>query len=1182
VNARARAARVRYHAAVTGPIAYIATALLALAASSTVAAAQPFPPPAPSAPSQLAAITGRDFAGLRLPGDVQSTDLSLAANRAWVWTEDDAVTPDLAGGGLVQRVLLQGDVTVIVAGHRFTAAQATIWTQQLPDAADAAPQAPALPGADPGAAVRTRQVTIFFDRVSDPAAEAGGANGFAQSGDRLLFTALVRGQTALRYDTLKKARPQEPATPTFKPDDPTRTAAAFNAESEQRFARHLRTLLGGEDETPSGPANRVERPDPRTARNIGDTYGPVQPIRPGLSRVYEPDSPLTLSLAESIRRVGTAATGLPPVETLEPIFSTTGIISFHAGANRALSPDAEQSPDRTPITFSAGKDGEEGTATIAGGVVFQYTDTRKNRNLQISAERAVIFFQPGGFTQLATFGADAVKGIFLEGDVVATDGRYTLRGPRVYYDILNQQAIMVDAVFWTYDPTRGLPLYVRAKEIRQLAANQWQASKARLTTTSFFDPVFSLGAKSVTITKRSEPTRGADRSAERARSRPAGRDGITIADDDASATVGEMTELGFGDTTVAAPGEPDGESTYLDARGITLRAADVPVFYLPRLRGEIDSVALQDIRIENSSRSGAAIKTGWDLFSSVGAKAPRGLRSTLLLDWYFDRGPAIGSKTNWRAPGSALGDDEGRLFAYTLPIDFGEDSLTSGGRIGRDHEFRGILLGDYSIKLSENWWLQLEVGHISDANFVDAFFRQLARQGREVTNAAYLKHEDDTNLLTFLAKGEFNDFTPNHYLLQSQGYNVDKLPEAAYYRVADDLLSQSAPGALVWSHEYRLGRMALNFTEPSARELGFNNATRARAAFGFANIDLSPADQLRVFGYTESSVLRADTRQELTGNFAVGPSDAFKISPFVTGRFTAYDDDFDRFRPIDSNYRDEKARYWYAGGVRTATQITRVDDTVESQIFDLHRTRHIIEPNATLWYGGTNLQQEQFPVYDDAVESISAGTVGNFAVNQTWQTQRGGPGRWRSVDVLKLNTGITGSTSDVDRESPIQRFFTYRPEYSQPGNFLNADAAWQVTDVVGLTFDSIYDIDLHQPSRTSAGGIIQHSPDFSSYAEARYVNALDATYVNFGCDYKLTRRYNFGFSTTYDTDLDEFQSYNFRLRRKVPEAQVGLAIGYDNIRGETSIGVIFEPAAADAGLNGIGGASAQRLRDIGR
>src|SRR4029453_16534656 len=107
-----------------------------------------------------------------------------------------------------------------------------------------------------------------------------------------------------------------------------------------------------------------------------------------------------------------------------------------------------------------------------------------------------------------------------------------------------------------------------------------------------------------------------------------------------------------------------------------------------------------------------------------------------------------------------------------------------------------------------------EGSYVGDPTFVPAFFRNQAETAREFTNSAYLRRLEDDTALTFLGKGEFMDFTPNEYLQQSSGYNTDKLPEAMYTRLADDLLAGVAPGLLSYSSEYRFSRMRLNFTEP--------------------------------------------------------------------------------------------------------------------------------------------------------------------------------------------------------------------------------------------------------------------------------------------------------------------------------------------------------------------------------
>jgi hypothetical protein len=42
--------------------------------------------------------------------------------------------------------------------------------------------------------------------------------------------------------------------------------------------------------------------------------------------------------------------------------------------------------------------------------------------------------------------------VYLEDNVIATDGVYTVRSPRVYYDLARNKAVLLDAVFFTWEP----------------------------------------------------------------------------------------------------------------------------------------------------------------------------------------------------------------------------------------------------------------------------------------------------------------------------------------------------------------------------------------------------------------------------------------------------------------------------------------------------------------------------------------------------------------------------------------------------------------------------------------------------------------------------------------------------------------------------------------------------------
>ncbi|QYU68476.1 hypothetical protein J4558_27385 [Leptolyngbya sp. 15MV] len=344
-----------------------------------------------------------------------------------------------------------------------------------------------------------------------------------------------------------------------------------------------------------------------------------------------------------------------------------------------------------------------------------------------------------------------VRGIYLEGDVQASDGRYNLRAPRMYYSVADNRALILDAVFWTFDQRRNLPLYVRAKAIRQESADEFRATSARLTNTAFFDPELSIGASAVTITR--------------------------------------------------APSPQGDQRLFVDARNVTLRAGGVPFFYLPRLRGEADQPPLRDVRVENSNASGAAFKTTWNLPVLLGLRARREITSDLLVDYYFDRGLAFGTDTRWAGENNA-----GGLFAYAVPSDNGRDVLASGERRDRDGEFRGIITLEHRARISDRWTIIAEASHISDATFLDGFFEPLARNRREFTSRLTARRLDENTVLTATVQGTLDRFIANQYLLQSPGYTVERLPDVRYVRLADNVL-EDYPGLLTYSAEYRASSM---------------------------------------------------------------------------------------------------------------------------------------------------------------------------------------------------------------------------------------------------------------------------------------------------------------------------------------------------------------------------------------
>lgn len=907
-----------------------------------------------------------------------------------------------------------------------------------------------LDPSEPDAAPDVWQVWVYLDRVGT----SSSLSSITVAGDRMPVQGLLKAPDGieLRVDKLSQGRPDDPAV----------------AAAERVLAQRLRRMIEGSTPKPQAPENLLKQGQPVPALT------PEPEAEPGLT--------------EQARRISEAAGKLPPAERDAPIFPKGGEFTFVTKGD---------------IQIVSGQD--ESAAILGGGVTIQYWDRERDRTHELTAERAVVFFEPGPLSQeiprLIRSRREQVKGIYLEGDVVAQiagdQGRYTLRAPRVFYSVRDDRALLIDAVFWAYDQKMGLPLYVRAKTISQQSRNEFTATSARITNTAFAEPDLAIGASTVTI--RPQP-----------------------------------------------PGPGQERGVYVDARDVTLRAAGVPFFYWPRISGDPRAIPLRDFRVENSSGSGTAVKTAWNVYSLLGIQAPSGSTADVFLDWYFDRGAGLGTAVGWSDANS-----HGGFFGYGLPSDTGRDVLPTGEKLEHHGEARGMITGEHREMLSDEWTFFAEGSYISDPTFVSAFFEPLAQTRREFTNALYLRRLRENTSLSLLGKGNFNGFIANEYLLQSPGYTVDKFPDLQYSRLADDIL-KDYPGLLTYSSEYRLTEMRLNFPSTRPEDIGFHNPATSQLAFGL-NPAESFADAFKARGLSPDPVTRFDTRHELDMPLQAGP---VNITPFVTGRITAYSNEFDSFSPgADQNYR-----LWSDAGIRVSTEFQRVDNSVESRLFDLHRIRHIVQPSITVWHADTTLSQEDLPVYDDEVESIAQGSAARFAVDQVWQTQRGGPGRWRSVDFFRLNAEIVTSSGSVNKESPIGRFFDYRPELSTlGGTFATIDAALQLTEVLGLGADVVYDFDISQAARTDLGFTLEQSPTFTAYMDLRYLNAEDQTSLLFGGSYQLTPKYSVLANATYDTTRSTLQNVSTEIRRRYPNVILGVGYSYNNITKQSSFGVIFQP-----------------------
>ncbi|MEN1704255.1 MAG: LPS assembly protein LptD [Planctomycetota bacterium] len=953
------------------------------------------------------------FSRVLLTAEPIDSGVEFQTRRANAWIEPDGT----------QRLSLDTDVRIRLAGYDLAADRAAVWISEREDLSSAADT------------TRFAQIFVYLEGVDTPLAEPA----VAVTADDL------RIQGVLRL-----------LSPPVVAADRVADTPADNAFEDRAVAAFEEAITSAEAVVPLVDASQ---PPPLPPDDPGDT--------------------------ESVAVADDLAPSRPP---REPIIEPDGFITLAA--------------DRVTRVI----DESDGSAIVLdGGMHVAYTIPGDSRVLELSAQRAVVFLNEQG-AESGAFGAineSGIDGIYLEGDVIATDKGYTLRGPRVYYDVAQDKALVLDAVFSTSDQSRGFPLYVRADSIRQVSRDEFVADRARLSNTAFARPNITLGTRTVTLTQ-------------------------TAAREDASDTPGRQERR-----------------TIVDARGITLNAGTAPVAWLPRFRGDPERIPLRQLSFVNVTDSGGEIRTEWDAITLLGLESRDDLDVRLLADALFERGPGLGIEASWDTA-----DREGGLLTYWVIEDSGTDVLSTSARIERDNETRGIVRGEDRKTINNLWTLRTEIAHVTDPAFVDSFYEPLAETGREFQTRAHLTRREEHTIFTFEVTGQLDDFTPNEFLLQSQGYSVERLPEATYTRLADDVLP-GLPGRLTYTSQSRVGLLRFENYDAMPAEFGFLSNARAQQAFGInANETFDAA--LAAQGQTEDYRFRFDSRHEVTADLELGP---IQITPWVTGRVTAYDDDFAEFGPGSG----DETRIHFVSGATASTTTQRVIDGVYSRALDVNRLRHLITPSVTVFNAVTSVDQDELPVYDEAVESLANGTVVRVALEQTVQTQRGGPGRWYNADLLTLDAEMVFSTDDAVGESSIGRFDPARPELSRLSDFSTVSGTFQLSDSIAITGGTIYDLDRERSQLTTAGLLVDHHSGLSSFVRYRRLQDQDSTLLSTGFDYALTEKYDLNSSVTFDTEDSTVQSVNAEVLRSFQSAVFGAAVTYNNVQESTSVGVIFQP-----------------------
>jgi len=423
-------------------------------------------------------------------------------------------------------------------------------------------------------------------------------------------------------------------------------------------------------------------------------------------------------------------------------------------ATRPIGPTVDGVPTTTrpvkppaPVTYRwktqmsskemALRDGSRQRVTVLTGSVYLHqAAATQAESLEMLADAAVLFSAPSRTPAgerpadpTDRPGKERVLGAYLEGDVRISRGERSIRSRQVYYDFVNQRAILLDAVLHSAQEQRNIPIYVRAAEIRQLSRREMWFRDAKISSSEFHTPTYHIGASRAYL----------------------------------------MDTTPYDQTGTAL-----GERSYnVRMKHTTVNVRGLPVLYLPWLSadGETGDSPLSRVQVGDHGRLGFGAETEWHLFRMLGLVSPRGVKGKLNFDIY-DKGTGAGIDARYARETFAGFVDFYGVRDKDHEDDFGRDRKNVPAPSDR-----GRFLWRHKQYFPDNWELQAELSYLCDRNFLEAYFRDEFWTGKDQDTLLYAKKQQDDWAFTALLQGRVNDFITT----------TESAPEVGYYLIGRSL-----------------------------------------------------------------------------------------------------------------------------------------------------------------------------------------------------------------------------------------------------------------------------------------------------------------------------------------------------------------------------------------------------------
>ncbi|NNJ27344.1 hypothetical protein [Alienimonas chondri] len=780
--------------------------------------------------------------------------------------------------------------------------------------------------------------------------------------------------------------------------------------------------------------------------------------------------------------------------------------------------------------------------------------------ISLAAENAVVWTRSsvGGAgvvpNQASVQPADFPLTVYLEGNIEIRQGRNVIHAQRAVYDIRADRGLLLDAELSTTvagvgpNRTEG-KVRVRARELRQLAEDNFRARNAWTTTSEFGFPGYRLQSRELFLEPRYDdaPRAGAERVVNPATGEATTKRNWIRSYDN---------RLIFNSPTTGDVSSPS-----------------IPYLAAP---AEDPQIPIRNIRYVNNNQLGNGLEVTYDPFVLFGIDQPSGVNLDLLTGVYSRPAIAAGLRGSYSdrnlfgMPGNGAGEgiawfvhDDGldRLGIFRRDIE-----PTQNGRYRFFWQHQQILPSDF---LSGRGRVIAKVGKRSDINVLESWWENDWDTQPDESTLIYATSSFENYGFSNWAWEALGQVRTNDFVTDTGWY-----PKLDLYGLGEPLLN----GAVTYSQHSSVGYGDL---DPASYPEGLGYTINPL----FTNVDYTPNRSGGV----------ALTRHEFSAPFWTGP---LNITPFVMGEGAAQEEGLDgssavRFAgsagvraalPFSQVWRDIHSRTLGVNGLahkvrleaeyratRTTEPFTEfaqynsLDDDAQQQyrariprsILDLPPGTQVPRELDPRFYGirtgvGTTVSSPVWELLEDQ-------NVLRLAARQRLQTKVGAPGFERIKDWMSLDLAAS-LFPNADRDN-----------FGETFGLVSADYTWNVGDRTRFLASSMYDSFEGAPQEWNVGFLTQRTRRGSLYAGVRHVEGsnIDSTALVGSYSYRMGPKWATTASAFVDADDSRNAAETLTLTRIGTEFNVSLGLRYNNARGDTGIIFQIEPRLASSALSGL-------------